>query len=42
LLDGFELVEPGLVTTARWRPESGSAAARSERLPAYAGVGRKR
>jgi hypothetical protein len=42
LLDGFELVEPGLVTVARWRPESESVAARTDRLPAYAAVGRKR
>jgi hypothetical protein len=42
LVDGFELVEPGLVTVARWRPESDGVADRTDRLPAYAAVGRRR
>jgi hypothetical protein len=40
--DGYELVEPGLVTTSRWRPELpedrlGDAGADGQ----YAGVGRR-
>ncbi|SHE53785.1 SAM-dependent methyltransferase [Streptoalloteichus hindustanus] len=42
LLDGFELVEPGLVPLPRWRPEVGDAADdHPERFAGYAGVGRK-
>ena len=41
MMTGFELVEPGLVTVARWRPESESVALRTDRLPAYAAVGVK-
>ncbi|MFE2755336.1 SAM-dependent methyltransferase [Actinosynnema sp. NPDC059335] len=41
LFDGFELVEPGLVTTSQWRPESGLHEVRDVELDAlYAGVGR--
>jgi hypothetical protein len=36
--DGFELVEPGLVTIAEWRPESD---AEVTRFGIYGGVGRK-
>jgi hypothetical protein len=42
--DGYDLVDPGLVTVARWRAEpdvAGVPAARTDRLPAYAGVGIK-
>ncbi|MBE1491728.1 hypothetical protein H4W31_007366 [Plantactinospora soyae] len=35
--DGLELVEPGLVSTPRWRPESGVPA----ELPVRCGVARK-
>lgn len=45
LFSGFELIEPGLVTAAKWRPEeAGSPASddRADRLPAYAAVGIKR
>lgn len=41
LFDGLELVEPGVVFTAAWRPESEEEAAAAERSQAYAGVGRK-
>ena len=42
--EGFRLVEPGLVTVARWRPEPGTVPGsppRTDRVPAYAGVGVK-
>ncbi len=41
---GFDLVEPGLVTVASWRPdgEADMYRSRTDRLPAYAGVGVKR
>jgi S-adenosyl methyltransferase len=38
--DGLELVEPGLVTTPRWRPESSRWGEPAE-LPEFAGVARK-
>jgi hypothetical protein len=38
LFKGFELVEPGLVRTARWRQEPVTLAEASD---LYAGVGRK-
>jgi SAM-dependent methyltransferase len=38
--DGFELVEPGLVEQASWRPDPGSA--EEELVPSYAAVGVKR
>ena len=34
--DGLELVEPGLVSCAQWRPDAGSGS-----VPQYGGVGRK-
>lgn len=43
LFDGFELVEPGLVTTSRWRPDwSVDPEANPEDDALYAGVGRKK
>jgi hypothetical protein len=43
LFTGFELVEPGLVTTSRWRPDwSTDPAANPEDDALYAGVGRKK
>ncbi|MEN3307589.1 MAG: hypothetical protein V7603_3791 [Micromonosporaceae bacterium] len=41
LLQGFDLVEPGLVTVANWRPDSEAQMYRNrtDRLPALAGVG---
>ncbi|HVV21846.1 MAG TPA: SAM-dependent methyltransferase [Pseudonocardiaceae bacterium] len=40
--DGFELIEPGLVFTPEWRPESvADVGAEPERSGVYAGVGRK-
>ena len=41
--EGFELVEPGIVPTPSWRPESGDDlfANEPERGQAFAGVGRK-
>jgi SAM-dependent methyltransferase len=43
LLRGFDLVEPGLVTVAGWRPdgEAQMYRNRTDRLPALAGVGRR-
>jgi hypothetical protein len=38
--DGLELVEPGVVSTSRWRPESSRWGAAVE-ISHYAGVGRK-
>jgi hypothetical protein len=40
LFDGFELVDPGLVYMAQWRPEHGDDTGRPERFPAWVGVGR--
>jgi S-adenosyl methyltransferase len=37
---GLELVSPGLVSTAQWRPDE--AALAPEPVDLYAGVGRKR
>ncbi|MEU7480540.1 SAM-dependent methyltransferase [Lentzea sp. NPDC042327] len=47
LFDGYELVEPGLVTTSRWRPEGEPRSAQGtrpdiEQDALYAGVGRQR
>jgi SAM-dependent methyltransferase len=43
LFSGLELVEPGVVWTAEWRPEHpDEVIERPERSTAYAGVGRKR
>jgi hypothetical protein len=40
--DGFDLIEPGLVFTPQWRPESLADVGREpERAGVYAGVGRK-
>ena len=43
LFEGFELVEPGLVYTPRWRPEEPDDVLldQPERSLAFAGVGRK-
>ncbi|MCE6997320.1 SAM-dependent methyltransferase [Saccharothrix sp. S26] len=42
LFAGFELVEPGLVTTSQWRPENGFHEVRDVQQDAlYAGVGRR-
>ncbi|KOV84811.1 hypothetical protein ADL03_15425 [Nocardia sp. NRRL S-836] len=42
LFTGYQLVEPGLVTTSTWRPGSGLAGAgHSEQDGLYAGVGRR-
>jgi S-adenosyl methyltransferase len=38
--DGLELVEPGVVSTSRWRPEPNAWGEPAE-IPDYAGVGRK-
>jgi hypothetical protein len=42
LFDGFELVEPGLVTTSQWRPDRNTESVDPEADGLYAGVGRKR
>lgn len=42
LFDGFDLVDPGLVWMAHWRPEPGDETGRPERFPAWVGVGRSR
>ncbi|GAA4670209.1 SAM-dependent methyltransferase [Phytohabitans rumicis] len=39
LFEGFEIVEPGVVYVAQWRPDPGPAGPPAQRLPAYAGVG---
>jgi hypothetical protein len=39
LFDGFDLVEPGLTTTANWRPDSVAVAVDPEDDGLYAGVG---
>lgn len=41
LFDGLELVDPGVVYTAQWRPESEEEAAAAERSQAYAGLAQK-
>ncbi|GHG14105.1 MULTISPECIES: SAM-dependent methyltransferase [Amycolatopsis] len=41
LFEGFELVEPGLTTSANWRPDRLSAVVDPEEDGLYAGVGRK-
>jgi SAM-dependent methyltransferase len=42
LFDGWELVEPGVVSLTEWRPGPGAPAVdRPERIPGLAGVGRK-
>lgn len=42
LFDGFDLLDPGVVGTARWRPETGSAGTDEPgAAQIYAGVGRK-
>jgi hypothetical protein len=40
---GYELLEPGLVTLPRWRPDSGDEpdSDAAAPLPAYGGLGRK-
>lgn len=41
-LDGFDLVDPGLVWLPLWRPDDPGAAARQpERMTGFAGVGRR-
>ncbi|MFJ7214008.1 SAM-dependent methyltransferase [Amycolatopsis sp. NPDC098790] len=42
LFDGFELVEPGLTTSANWRPDRVAAVVDPEEDGLYAGVGIKR
>jgi hypothetical protein len=43
LFDGFDLVEPGMVTTSRWRPDRPQDANLDPEADAlYAGVGRKK
>lgn len=41
LLSGFELVEPGVVYSAQWRPDFPDEMRQPERSAAYAAVGRK-
>lgn len=38
---GLDLIEPGLVTVAEWRPPPGEAVPAAEAIPLYAAVGRK-
>lgn len=42
LLDGYDLVEPGLVYMSQWRPEDDEAPERPEDYPGYAAVGFRR
>jgi O-methyltransferase involved in polyketide biosynthesis len=39
--DGLELLEPGLVSCARWRPEMSETGAAPPQIPQYGAVGRK-
>ncbi|HEX3782384.1 MAG TPA: SAM-dependent methyltransferase [Pseudonocardiaceae bacterium] len=41
LFDGFDLVEPGVVLTSQWRPDSPSEVVEPNRAAALGGVGRK-
>jgi hypothetical protein len=41
LFEGFELVEPGLTTSASWRPDRLAAVVDAEEDGLYAGVGVK-
>jgi hypothetical protein len=41
LFDGFELVDPGVVLSERWRPKTGGLVEHPERFPIWAGIGRK-
>jgi hypothetical protein len=41
LFGDFELVEPGLVTLPLWRPDGVNLTEHPERIPGFAGVGRK-
>lgn len=41
LLHGFDLVDPGVVFSAQWRPDLPEEARQAERSAAYAAVGRK-
>jgi hypothetical protein len=41
LFDGFELVEPGVALSEKWRPEAIAAVDDAERVPIWAGIGRK-
>jgi hypothetical protein len=38
MLNGRELVDPGLVLVSRWRPEGGEPGPNAERTWAYGGV----
>jgi hypothetical protein len=42
LLGGCELVEPGIVSCSRWRPDPPGAAGSAPEVPLYGAVGRKR
>lgn len=39
--EGYELVEPGVCLLARWRPTEPVADEKAERIPGWAGIGRK-
>lgn len=39
--EGYELVDPGIVLVAQWRPEESVTTEAAERIPGWAGVGRK-
>lgn len=41
LFDGFELVEPGVTLSEEWHPETVAVVEDAERVPIWAGVGRK-
>jgi len=41
LLDGFEIVDPGVVFCSQWRPEPGDEAAVADPLPAVCALARK-
>jgi hypothetical protein len=39
--DGLELVEPGVVTTSKWRPEAADIGGAPGEVNAVCGIGRK-
>jgi SAM-dependent methyltransferase len=39
--DGLDLVDPGLVPVARWRPDDPQGTGQAEQIAAYGGAGRK-
>jgi len=42
LMDGYDLIEPGLVLVEQWQPEVAAPVENPERCPVWAGIGRAR